>query len=179
MLLSKMPSESECIQLLKKCKVPGNVIAHALKVQEVASMIASKCGADADLVTAGAILHDIGRCETHGIMHACVGAKLLEKYELPDEIIEIVRKHIGAGFTAEEAAAFGFPPGNYIPQTLEEKIVCHADNLVAGIKLLSCSEKFNLEMQKGHPSTAYRIQAMHNELSSLCGIDLDILLSNK
>lgn len=177
MLLSKIPNKSECVQLLKKCRVPSNVIAHALKVNEIAITIASRCGADMNLVSAGAILHDIGRCETHGIMHACVGAKLLEKYKISEDVVDIVKKHIGAGFTAEEAAEFNFPPGDYLPHTLEEKIVCHADNLVSGTRLISCSEKFNLEMKKGHPSTAYRILAMHSELSSLCGIDLDILLS--
>ena len=65
-----------------------------------------------------------------------------------------------------------------MPSTLEEKIICHADNLVSGTTLVKSKDKMDKEISKGHESTADRILAMHNELSSLCGIDLDLLLEN-
>ncbi len=172
----KIPNEEECIQLLKDCKVPKDVITHSLKVCEVAEIIALKCNADLDLVKAGALLHDIGRSKTHNLMHAALGAEILTDHHLPQKIIDIVRKHTGAGFTNDEVLELNLPPADYMPSTLEEKIVCHADNLVAGTYFMTSKEKITKELSKGHDVTAKRIQAMHNELSSLCGIDLDTLM---
>ena len=39
---------------------------------------------------------------------------------------------VEAGITREEAVKLGLPEKSYLPQTLEEKIVAHADNLVSG-----------------------------------------------
>lgn len=173
---SKIPNEAECLQLLKDCKVPKDVINHSLKVCNVANKIALKCNADLNLVTAGALLHDIGRSKSHGLTHASVGAEILAGYQISEDVISIVRKHTGAGFTDDEVLELNLPPADYMPSTLEEKIVCHADNLVSGTNLTTSKEKIAKEVSKGHETTADRILAMHNELSSLCGIDLDLLM---
>ncbi len=78
------------------------------------------------------LLHDIGRTKTHTIKHAVVGAEILRNLNFPDEIVNITIKHIGAGIPPKEAEILGLPPGDYMPHTLEEKIVAHADNLVNG-----------------------------------------------
>ncbi len=175
---SKIPSEEDCIQLLHSYHVPQNVIDHSYKVLDIAVKIAERCNADMPLVTAGALLHDIGRSKTHGLMHASYGADLLRDHGISDSVVNIVRKHTGAGFTQEEAQEIGLPLADYMPSTLEEKIICHADNLVSGTTVVKSKDKIDKEMSKGHESTADRVQAMHNELSSLCGIDLDLLLKN-
>lgn len=175
---SKIPSEDDCVQLLRSYHVPQNVIDHSFKVMAVAIKIAERCNADLSLVTAGALLHDIGRSKTHGLLHASYGADLLNNQGISDSVINIVRKHTGAGFTPDEVQELNLPQADYMPSTLEEKIVCHADNLVSGTILVKSKNKIDKERSKGHESTADRIQAMHNELSSLCGIDLDLLLSD-
>lgn len=177
-LSSKIPSEEDCVQLLHSYHVPQNVIDHSYKVLDLAIKIAERCNADIPLVTAGALLHDIGRSKTHGLMHASYGADLLRGQGIPDSVVNIVRKHTGAGFTKDEAQEIGLPLADYMPSTLEEKIICHADNLVSGTTLVKSKDKMDKEISKGHESTADRILAMHNELSSLCGIDLDLLLEN-
>ncbi len=78
------------------------------------------------------MLHDIGRSKTHGIGHAQSGAEICRKLGLPEEVARIVECHTGAGLTADECSLLGLLPVDCIPQTLEEKIVTNADNLVGG-----------------------------------------------
>lgn len=123
------------IELLEKENTPENVIEHCKAVYKKAMKIAANFdNVDEDLIRKGALLHDIGRSKTHGITHAVVGAKIAEKYEYPDDVVNIIERHIGAGITAEEAVKLGLPEKSYVPQTLEEKIVAHADNLISGTK---------------------------------------------
>ena len=49
-------------------------------------------------------------------------------------MLNIIERHIGAGITKDEAKILGLPEKSYVPQTLEEKIVAHADNLISGTK---------------------------------------------
>ena len=119
--------------MLKKENVPENVIDHCKAVCRKAMEIASNFdNADKDLIRKGALLHDIGRSRTHGIEHAIEGVEIARKYGYSQDVLNIIERHIGAGITAEEAEKLGLPKKSYIPQTLEEKIVAHADNLISG-----------------------------------------------
>lgn len=121
------------IELLKKENTPENVIDHCRAVCAKAMKIASNFDdADCDLIRKGALLHDIGRSKTHGIRHAIVGAEIARKYGYEEDVLNIIERHIGAGITKEEAKSLGLPERSYMPQTLEEKIVAHADNLISG-----------------------------------------------
>jgi len=109
------------------------VIAHCEAVSAVAMQYTGPgTGADRDLVLAGAMLHDIGRSETHGIGHAQAGAGICRRLGLPEEVARIVECHTGAGLTADECSLLGLMPIDCVPKTLEEKIVANADNLVGG-----------------------------------------------
>ena len=121
------------IELLRKENTPENVIDHCKAVYLKAMKIATNFdNADKELIRKGALLHDIGRSRTHGIRHAIEGVEIAKKYGYPQEVLNIIERHIGAGITAEEAIKLGLPKKSYIPQTLEEKIVAHADNLISG-----------------------------------------------
>ncbi len=61
-------------------------------------------------------------------------AKIVREYGYPEEVQNIVERHIGAGLSEDEAIKLGLPKKSYIPQTIEEKIVAHADNLISGTK---------------------------------------------
>lgn len=123
------------LELLKKENTPENVIEHCQAVHVKAMKIAANFDdADKDLIKTGALLHDIGRSKTHGIDHAVVGAKIAEEYGYSKEVQNIIERHIGAGITKEESAKLGLPEKSYVPQTIEEKIVAHADNLISGSK---------------------------------------------
>lgn len=123
------------LKILKQEETPENVIEHSKAVYKKAMVIAANFkNADKDLIKKGALLHDIGRSKSHGISHAVEGAKIVKQYGYPEEVQNIVERHIGAGITEEESVKLGLPKKSYIPQTIEEKIVAHADNLLSGTK---------------------------------------------
>lgn len=123
------------LKILKQEETPENAIEHSKAVYKKAMVIAANFkNADKDLIKKGALLHDIGRSKTHGISHAVEGAKIVKQYGYPEEVQNIVERHIGAGITEEESVKLGLPKKSYIPQTIEEKIVAHADNLLSGTK---------------------------------------------
>jgi uncharacterized protein len=120
---------------------------------------------DLDLIKTGSQLHDIGRSRTHGLDHAVEGAKILRELGFAEDVINIVERHIGAGITSHEAKMIGLPDKDYTPQTLEEKIVAHADNLISGDREISLDmviQKWNLET--GHPSVK-RLYKLHYEVT--------------
>lgn len=145
------------------------MIEHSKAVMLKATDLASRFGSNVnmDLVKAGAMLHDVGRSKTNGVKHAIVGANILRFNGVPPEIVKIVERHIGAGITKEEAELIGLPAIDYLPITLEEKLVAHADNLIHGtreVELDFVIEKWQKKLGKNHPSIP-RIIKLHNELS--------------
>jgi len=173
--MSSIPSPDECLELLKKTGCSENVIRHCKAVRDVALKIAKRTDADVKLVEAGALLHDIGRSKTHDIFHAIEGVKIAQKLGLPQSIINIIERHIGAGISKEEAKKLGLPPKDYIPKTLEEKIVCHADNLIDKYERQNIENAIERALNKDHKEYAERLLKLHKELSDICGMDLNLL----
>ena len=138
-----MPESPErYIALLRGAGCRPKVIAHCRAVCACAEEYARKTPlADPDLVVAGALLHDIGRGSTHSIGHAQAGADTLRKNGFPERLARIVECHTGAGLTADECTLLGLLPRDCIPQTIEEKIVTHADNLIAGSTRVTIDEE--------------------------------------
>ena len=123
------------IELLGRENTPENVIEHSQAVYRKAMEIAANFDdADTDLIRKGALLHDIGRSRTHGITHAVEGVEIAKEHGYGQDVLNVIERHIGAGITSEEAVKLGLPEKSYLPQTLEEKIVAHADNLISGSK---------------------------------------------
>ena len=118
---------------IKKEKTPQNVIDHSIAVCKKACEIAKNFPeADLDIMQKGALLHDIGRSRTHGITHAVEGVEIARGYGYGDDVLNIIERHIGAGITKKEAEELNLFEKSYVPETLEEKIVAHADNLISG-----------------------------------------------
>lgn len=155
--------------ILKELNCPFYVIEHSKAVMLKATHLALnfKGKVDLDLVKAGSMLHDVGRSQTNGIKHAVVGANILGNNGFPPEIVKIVERHIGAGITREEAEQIGLPAMDYLPVTLEEKLVAHADNLIHGtseVDLNFVIRKWENKLGVDHPSIP-RIIKLHNELT--------------
>lgn len=155
--------------ILEEFNCPSHVFEHSkavmLKATELASNFKGKV--DLELVKAGAMLHDVGRRETNGIKHAVIGADILRNNGVPPEIVNIVERHIGAGITREEAEILGLPPRDYMPVTLEEKLVAHADNLIHGnseVDLEFVINKWKNKLGDDHPSIL-RIIKLNHELT--------------
>ncbi|MDD3233638.1 MAG: HDIG domain-containing protein [Candidatus Methanomethylophilus sp.] len=172
-----IPSDRQCIDLLWEVGCKKRVVIHCATVRAVAEEIAKGIPiANMKLVIAGALLHDIGRSQIHSIMHAYVGAQIAAEHGLSQEIVDIIRKHTGAGLDQEDVRELGLPPGDYMPRTLEEKVVAHADNMVSDNRVVVHQFSVDKLRAKGADRGAVRIEMLHQELSLLYGRDLDTIL---
>lgn len=172
----RLPSRQAAIKLLKQSGCSPRVIQHCKTVAKLAVKIAKtlqKRGykVDVRLVEIGALLHDIGRSKTHSVDHAFVGARIAEESFLPEPVIRIIERHVGAGIPPEEAEKLGWPKKSYMPQTLEERIVNYADKLIEGTHKVSMKQtiaNFSRKMGKNHPAIE-RLKALDEEFQSLLG----------
>jgi uncharacterized protein len=163
----------EALSILKSL-CSKDVVEHCLAVSEYAYEIAlaiknNGYDVDVELVKLGGLLHDIGRSKTHGIEHGVAGAEILRNLGFDERVALIAERHIGAGITKEEAIELGLPPKDYLPVTLEEKIVAHADNLIFGTKRVEIDDvikKFEKRLGKNHPSIK-RIILLNDEINAL------------
>ena len=168
-----MTTRNQAIRLLEESGCAPNVIEHCKEVASLAVEIAEKAKAagnnvNSELVEVGALLHDFGRCRTHGIAHAVEGFKLAENKGVEPEIAEIIKRHIGAGISKEEAKELGLPEDDYFPRSLEEKIVAHADNLVKGTKRITINERLKLMSKKDIPEhIVQRVKTLAEEVEGL------------
>jgi len=48
---------------------------------------------------------------------------MLQKEGLDRNVVDIVRKHVGTGISTGEAKSLGLPDSDYVPSTIEERIV--------------------------------------------------------
>ena len=175
----RLPSTQMALKLLSRSGCSSSVIAHCKTVSTLAVQIAKTCekkglNVDIKLVQVGALLHDIGRSKTHDVNHVVVGAEIARSLNLPESIVSIIERHAGGGITVDEARKLGWPAKSYLPQTLEEKIVCYADKRVEGLRIVPIEETVNtyaVDLGKNHPAIQ-RIWELHREITALAG-DLD------
>ena len=96
-------------------------------------------GADRQFVEEAAMLHDIGivRCDAPGICchgtepylrHGMIGAAMMRE-EGYDRHARVCERHTGAGLSAREIEQqdLPLPHRDFLPETIEEKIICYAD----------------------------------------------------
>jgi len=149
-------------------EAPGSY-HHSINVSLLAQKAARNVGADANLVRLAGYYHDIGKLFHPEIYienqsqnveelktlfqikkvtkiitnHALRGARIAEKYKLPDEITNIIAEHHGSTITqflyneaktlgAVKKAGFRYPGPK--PQTVESAIIMLADCLEAATK---------------------------------------------
>lgn len=174
--MSTTPNEQECIDILKAQGAPDRLIKHVCTVAKLAVAMAQRCKADVDLVRAGGLLHDIGRSRTQDIRHGVEGEAIARSLSLPEPLALIIRKHVGAGILPQEATALGLPDLDYVPCTLEEKIVCHADNLVEDADYMISERAYRGFVQKGLRDAGNRMLEMHYELSMACCADVNSIV---
>lgn len=149
------PSEKEAIALHRKCGSNDRIVRHCLTVARVADILAEEFSrrgrpVDAGATLAGALLHDIGRSQVQTVRHGVEGAKIVEREGVDMKVVEIIRRHVGAGISNEEAKRLGLPDLDYIPTSLEERIVCFADKMVDGEKVRPFEEEVRRFAAKGH-----------------------------
>ncbi len=169
-----------------KYGLPENVRRHCVKVAEIALRIAErirKNGHEVDLeaVKKGALLHDVGRAITHEpFRHFIISGEILRKEGFDEKIVRIAERHFSAGVSEEDAKMLGLEVvKSFMPETLEEKIVCYADKVTKGDKEISFEDFLKRldELERQHPETAWftkktreRIKAIREELEKLGGL---------
>lgn len=114
---------------------------HSRVVADMSLHIARLKGLEVDLdfVEEAALLHDIGvgQCDAPSIncfgklpyiCHGVAGAEILQREGLPRHAL-VAERHTGSGLTAEEVwkREFPLPERDYLPLSLEEKLICYAD----------------------------------------------------
>ena len=136
------------LEIISRHYEPGPLqsllIAHSVLVARKARELGEKLidrGApvDLDFLTEASLLHDIGirfcRAEEilcHGeepyIRHGVIGREILEKEGLPRHAL-VCERHTGSGITVAEVREkkLPVPERDYLPISIEEKIVCVAD----------------------------------------------------
>lgn len=122
------------------------LITHSRQVADFAIQLIQRRGLEntvnSEFVYSAAMLHDIGIFQTnapgihchgthHYMEHGLIGANLLRREGAEAEPYALVcERHIGTGLTAEEIITqnLPLPHKDFLPVTLEEKLVCYADN---------------------------------------------------
>lgn len=172
--MTSFPDYTKCIQILLDYSVPPNVISHLILTAQTA-VNATKIlknhnySINCNLILTGALLHDIGRCRSHRLDHGIIGAQILREEGLAEEIAQIAENHLFGGITRDEAKEFGLPFQDYLPITLEEKIITYADNISKKEPLLSIDEvieRYSRHLNKSH-LILKRVRLLHAEIETL------------
>ncbi len=174
--MSSYPGSEDCYRIMREERLSPVVMRHVCVVNQVALAIARRCGADLELVNAASLLHDIGRSRTHGIGHVAEGVRIARERHLPEGLVLCIGRHVASGFTPEEARELGLPEGDYMPLTLEDKVVSFADNLVSDRSIKTVAQAVERMRAKGFEMSASRMVAIGRELEGLCGEGIDALL---
>ena len=174
-----IPTEKECIQLLKKYspdeKTFNIVLAHVKKVEETALETAKRMpNINLEIIKAGSLLHDIGRFDyppstgKDAIKHGIRGAEILRNENIDESLARICETHIGIGITKEdiEKQSLPLPKKDFTPAAKEEKIIAYADSLVFGSKNVIGTEKMVEDRfrKKVGKEYAERAGKFHNEI---------------
>lgn len=70
-----------------------NLIVHTLEETKIGVHIAQEVGADANIVRLGCLLHDVGKVVEGEGNHVKLGAELLKRYNMPEQVINCVLEH--------------------------------------------------------------------------------------
>lgn len=171
---NQLPSREQAIKLLKKNHCAPKVILHCQAVADLSLEIAEElkkkgCRVNLKLIEVGGLLHDIGRSKTNAVDHGVVGSQIAKSEDLPEGVVNIIKRHVGGGITSQEAASFGWPPDVYMPITLEEKIVSYADKLIDNHKETRVPIEVEIErlQARGFNDAAQRVRKIHEEITGL------------
>jgi putative nucleotidyltransferase with HDIG domain len=132
-----VPSRDLCFQLMDRYGMWENIKAHSIMVQKISTLLADSLrdageNLHTNLVTAGALMHDIGKslCLESGEDHAAKGVEICLENHL-EEIAGIVGEHIRLKHFDEKAPIS------------EKEIVYYADKRVNHDRIVSLDERLD------------------------------------
>lgn len=158
------------------------LLNHSQDVASLALELARGLGEiniDLDFIYEASMLHDIGihltnapKIDCHGtepyIRHGYLGAELLRGLGFTRHA-QVAERHTGIGLTMEDIRSRGIdlPEGIYMPQTLEEEIICYADKFYSKTKLgeRKSVEEVRRSLEKHGKEAVERFDLLHAKLA--------------
>ncbi len=132
-----IPTRDECLRLMSRYEMLGNIMDHSIEVAKVALYLAvelKKRGQRIDLalVEASSLLHDLTKSECLKTKedHAWTGSQVLKKMGY-ERVGEVVAEHIQLSRKGDPSSV------------TEEEIVNYADKRVRHHSIVSLEERFN------------------------------------
>ena len=136
---------------------------------------------DVEFIEEAAMLHDIGifRCHSPEIMcvgsepyirHGIIGRKILEDEGFPRHAL-ICERHTGVGLTREDVNKqdLPLPDRDFMPISIEEKIICLADKYYSKKPKRLFQEKsfrkIEKNLKKRSPHIARRFEKLYDEIT--------------
>ncbi len=177
-----IPDEADALRIHRKYGSSPVLVEHCRAVERVARIIASELtrggvAVDERVIQAGALLHDVGRTRVQTVRHGYEGAEILRKEGVDERVVEVVKRHVGAGITREEARRLGLPEGDYVPRTLEQKVVCFADKMIDSNRARPFAEEVKRFVRKGHD--VKKLEALKEDLKLELGRDPEEVIFEK
>ncbi|MGQ9781695.1 MAG: HD domain-containing protein [Nitrososphaeria archaeon] len=173
----------ESIKELERHGCNRHIIEHCILVMQISENIINELEdagvkVDSRAVLKGALLHDIGRARENSVKHGFIGGEILKKEGYEEKVIRIVKNHVGGGISAQEAMKLGLPNEDFIPNSLEEKIVCLADKFVEDNQIRPLEDtlkKFDEILGKGNEATK-RTLKIKEEIEHLIKDNLECII---
>jgi uncharacterized protein len=130
----KMSARRESMRLLAKYGREACWTKHCFAVAEAAARVGAAVAkvhpVDCSFLWSAALLHDIGRYATHDpLLHGVEGYRLLSILKHEREAY-VCASHILFGLNAAEASQLGLPARDFVPRSIEEKLVPLVDYLI-------------------------------------------------
>ena len=165
-------------------KLRDILLTHCRQVADKALSIAKnhlELNIDLDFLVNAAMIHDIGIVKTNApgiecygtepyICHGILGAQICIDEGIP-QFAPICERHTGAGITAQEVIdqKLPLPVKDYMPETIEEKLICYADKFFSKSHLdrEKTPEQVIVSLQKFGPDTVARFKTLHQLFTPL------------
>ncbi len=148
---SRIPTESECFDLLSEVDLASAVVRHSILVKRFALELTDELNnkgltINRPLIQAAALLHDIMKLSAE-MDHAIEGAEFLRERG-HHEVAKLVEKH----------ALNNLGDPSLIPKTPEERLLMYADLRVSGGGIVSLDERFSYIRKRYKPKDEAKFQ---------------------
>ena len=155
----KMLTRQESMRLLAEYGGEAGWTRHCIAVAEAAArvgdVIAKNRPIDCSFLWSAALLHDIGRYKTHDpLLHGAEGYKLLSMLNYEKEAY-VCASHILFGLNAAEASQLGLPARDFVPRTIEEKLVPLVDYLIEYDRPTTLDRRFSSLRERNHGNSFF------------------------
>lgn len=154
-----MLSREESEQILSKYGQNADWTKHCIAVaraaEKVGHILEKSWSINCTILWSAALLHDIGRYKTHDpLQHGVEGYKLLFKLGHEQEAY-VCASHILYGLNASDANQLGLPNQDFIPQTIEEKLIPLIDYLIEFDQPTTLTDRFSSLRKRNGENTFF------------------------